>query len=685
MVGTTVSHYKILERLEGGGMGVVYKAEDLRLKRTVALKFLPPDLTRDSDAKERFIQEAQSASALQHANICVIHDVDVSDDDRLFIVMEYYEGETLKKRIERAGLTIVEALDIAVQGCRGLAKAHDNGIIHRDIKPANIMLTREGVVKIVDFGLAKLSGRSVLTRAGTTLGTVMYMSPEQARGESVDHRTDIWSLGVVLYQMLSGKPPFAGDFDQAIVYNILNEEPESPSAARPEIPDALTRIVRTAMAKKIEARYPTATDFLKDLESFQKQTQSAPLAPGMKTLHPLFSRRARYIAGSGVAAILVIGGILLFRPAADGRQVERVLADNRDNLAAGRLDHVFTGLTKARIDLENPDIGPLTRAVTGSVTLQYEPQSATVTLARVFSDSGLALGAPLAARHAPGRTFRLVAGEYLVSMAAAENSHLEFLIHVRPRDSLIVRHSLAGSADAAGDMVRIDPDEAQNGGQPSSFLMDRYEVTNRQFFEFVAGGGYTQPKFWTEPILIDSRQAALPAALQRFVDQTGVPGPRTWTQGKFPAGKDRYPVTDITWYEATAYARWAGKALPSRRQWWYAALAGGSSAYPWGDDVQNIQQRANFEFDAAQPVGSHLLGVSPFGCYDMAGNVKEWLSEQPDGTNRRVVVGGSWRDPSYMFEPGHAELFDPMYKSPYIGFRCIQPIDAATAKNRSIP
>jgi len=249
MVGTTVSHYKILEHLGGGGMGVVYKAEDTKLKRTVALKFLPPDLTRDPEAKERFVHEAQAASALQHNNICNVHDIDESPDGQLFIVMDLYEGETLKKKIERGPLPVDQVVDIALQVAQGLSRAHEVGIIHRDIKPANIMVTNRGEVKIVDFGLAKLSGRTLLTKTGSTMGTAAYMSPEQARSEAVDARTDIWSLGVVLYEMLTGRRPFESNYEQALVYSILNEEPKVIREIRPDVSETLEKITRRAMAK----------------------------------------------------------------------------------------------------------------------------------------------------------------------------------------------------------------------------------------------------------------------------------------------------------------------------------------------------------------------------------------------------------------------------------------------------
>jgi serine/threonine protein kinase/Flp pilus assembly protein TadD len=266
VIGKTISHYKILEKLGEGGMGVVYKAQDTKLKRTVALKFLPAELTGDPEAKERFIQEAQAASALNHTNICVIHEIDELEDQS-FIAMEYVEGETLKARIRKDPLNLGEAVGIATQVAGGLAKAHSKGIVHRDIKPANIMVTSDGTAKIVDFGLAILAGQVRLTRAGATSGTAAYMSPEQARGEQIDHRTDIWSLGVVLYEMVSGQLPFRGEYEPALIYSILNDTPRPMSALRGEVPPELERIVMTAMAKLPGERYRSAGEMRIALES----------------------------------------------------------------------------------------------------------------------------------------------------------------------------------------------------------------------------------------------------------------------------------------------------------------------------------------------------------------------------------------------------------------------------------
>jgi serine/threonine protein kinase/tetratricopeptide (TPR) repeat protein len=273
MIGKTISHYRIVEKLGEGGMGVVYKAEDITLGRAVALKFLPAELTRDAIAKERFIQEARAASALDHPNICNIHEVGQTDDGQTFIAMAYYEGEDLKSRIGRGPLKLDEALDIAIQSAQGLAKAHGQGIVHRDIKPANMLITTDGLVKIVDFGLAKLAGTKV-TRMGSTLGTARYMSPEQARGEDVDHRTDIWSLGVVLYEMATGKPPFPGEYEQATFFAIKSEEPEPVTALRSGVPMELERIIKKCLAKKPADRYQHADDLIVDLRECAKETVS---------------------------------------------------------------------------------------------------------------------------------------------------------------------------------------------------------------------------------------------------------------------------------------------------------------------------------------------------------------------------------------------------------------------------
>ena len=274
MIGKTISHYKILEKIGSGGMGIVYKAQDLKLDRFVALKFLPPHLTSSEDEKQRFIHEAKAASALQHNNICNIHEIDETEDGQLFICMDYYEGDTLDKKIKEKPLPIEEAIDISIQIAQGLAKAHEKDIVHRDIKPANIMLTSDGVVKILDFGLAKLSTQTKLTKESTTLGTVSYMSPEQAKGEEVDYRTDIWSLGVILYEMLTGQLPFKGEYESAVIYSILNDTQEPVTGLRSGVPMELERIINKCLQKNPEDRYQHVDELIVDLRSIKRESTS---------------------------------------------------------------------------------------------------------------------------------------------------------------------------------------------------------------------------------------------------------------------------------------------------------------------------------------------------------------------------------------------------------------------------
>ncbi|NND70621.1 MAG: protein kinase [Rhodothermales bacterium] len=268
MVGSTIAQYEILEQLGSGGMGVVYKARDTRLDRVVALKFLPPQLSQDQTTKERFTQEARAASSLDDPHICTIHDIAETDDGQLFIVMAYYDGNTLKYLVDERQIDTEEACSIARQMAKGLAAAHEAGIVHRDVKPANIMVTSRGLVKILDFGVAKLGESSDLTREGSTLGTAAYMSPEQAQGEPVDHRSDVWSVGVVLYELLAGSRPFGGGYDAAVAYSIVNEDPPDLETQRPGLPDGLADIVKKCLQKSSGDRMASASALADALAAF---------------------------------------------------------------------------------------------------------------------------------------------------------------------------------------------------------------------------------------------------------------------------------------------------------------------------------------------------------------------------------------------------------------------------------
>ena len=302
--------YKIIEELGRGGMGIVYKAENTKLQRIVALKFLPPQWTSDPEARERFIHEARAASALDHPNICTIYEIRETEDGRMFIAMGCYEGESLREGLRRGPMKAECALDIAAQVALGMEKAHGKGIIHRDIKPANILLTNDGVAKVVDFGLAKLAGQVKLTREGTTVGTIAYMSPEQAKGEPVDQRTDIWSLGIVLYEMVSGRLPFKGDYEQSLIHSILKTDPEPIGKIRTDLPKGLESIVFKALEKNPNARYQVMGELHEDLKAVAEGLKP-PRAKSGLFRGKIFGMRKTY-AYAGLACLAIFAAVILF-------------------------------------------------------------------------------------------------------------------------------------------------------------------------------------------------------------------------------------------------------------------------------------------------------------------------------------------------------------------------------------
>ncbi|MEE9166653.1 MAG: protein kinase [Candidatus Neomarinimicrobiota bacterium] len=315
MIGQTISHYKILEKLGEGGMGVVYKAEDLKLDRYVALKFLPAHLSSSDEDKQRFIHEAKAASALEHPNIMTIHEIDDAEGE-IFIAMEYVKGETLKDKLEKGPLKTKELLNIAIPVAEGLNAAHSKEIIHRDIKSENIMISTEGLVKIMDFGLAKRKGVTRVTKEGSTLGTLAYMSPEQAEGLKVDRRSDLFSFGVVMYEMATGQLPFKGEHDAAVLYAIVNEAPLLVSTLNPNIPEELDRIIHKALEKEAEDRYQHADDLSADLKKLKKDIETGKTA--ITAAHiPITkeSKRKPFYMYAGLAvlvALVILIGIYFF-------------------------------------------------------------------------------------------------------------------------------------------------------------------------------------------------------------------------------------------------------------------------------------------------------------------------------------------------------------------------------------
>jgi dienelactone hydrolase len=667
--------YRIVEEIGHGGMGIVYKAEDLKLKRFVALKFLPPHLVHEPELKERFLVEAQAAAALNHPNICTIHEVG-EDAEHPYIAMEFVEGETLRDRIMKGPLETEDALGIAIQIAAGLGEAHGKGIIHRDIKSANIMVTAKGQAKVMDFGLAKLRGGSSLTKTQTTIGTVAYMSPEQARGDDVDQRTDLWSLGVVLYEMLTGELPFRGDRDLSVIHMIIHEEPKPIKLRRPPVPQALQQVVARALKKKIESRYGSAEEMGKDLKAYEAALQAE--ASGVLNLRSALKRLRRPVVaiptvlGVGAIAVLAVWFFNFQAKVRWAREVAIPEAEKRLELNDCWRNLVPVYRLAEKIEAVVPKdsrLAGILAQCARRINITTEPPGARVFFKEYSSPESAwtFLGVtPIAKARLPVGIFRwkIEKAGYETVYAAASTWG-----DISAPGELIGHNDLARVLDKEGTlppgMVRVHGEETPSGRLPD-FFIDRCEVTNRQFKEFVAAGGYRDRKYWPQKFVEGGTELNWEEAVERFVDQTGLPGPSTWQAGDYPEGQADYPVSGVSWYEAAAYAEFAGKSLPTNDHW---GIARGEYTtliqVPQLGGFAILAPFSNFQGKGLVPVGS-LPGLTAYGALDMAGNVREWCWNEAE--HGRMIRGGAWGDNPYMFS-GLSQA-PAMERSPKDGFRC---------------
>ena len=678
MIGKTISHFKIIEKLGEGGMGVVYKAEDSKLERDVAIKFLPRHISANSEERERFKIEAKAAAALNHPNIAHIYAIEETDNE-MFIVMELIEGMELKEKIKTGPTNIEEATNIAVQIAQGLQAAHKKGIIHRDIKSSNIMITQDGKVKIMDFGLAKIKGGTELTKIGATVGTAAYMSPEQAKGEVFDQRTDIWSFGVVLYEMLTGKLPFKGEYEQSVIYSVLNDSPAPISTLSQNNPDGIENVIFKMLEKDPSRRYESIDDFLIDLNRLINDNTERTTITGNKELKftefikNIFVKDKKHKKFENARSLI---------------PKIKSLADNSNYLKAYEL-----AIQTEKFLSKESTLQELMPAISDNLTINSQPKGAGVYLKRFSSEKNKRGNDRQYAGVTPIVNLRIARGDYKIEIEKEGYTSVE-----RIASSSLNRAeaSLGVSTDIKIDINLLPVEENPEdmvfvpGGkykliswgaptdievQLDDYYIDKYAVSNEQYKFFVNDGGYLTDRYWKYPFVKDGKQLSWDEAMKQLVERAGLPGPRNWLNQDYPEGKGKHPVTNICWYEAAAYAEYKSKKLPTIYEWEKAARNGEFTHFvgmvmPWGlmHPKESGSKRANFNGRSTLEINSNEFGISPFGCYNMAGNVKEWcFNEMSEGY---VATSGSWEDPIYMW--GDFGEFDGFFESGSLGFRCVQ-------------
>ena len=632
MTDRVISHYRLEHEIGRGGMGVVYRGTDTRLERPVAIKVLPPDATADPDRHRRFVREAQAASALNHPNIVTIYEIG-EDAGTTFIAMELVEGTPLDRVLREGPLPVAIALDYATQAAGALEAAHTRGIVHRDIKPANIVITADGRVKVLDFGLAKLVDRSAgdatITGAGTLpgtiLGTLAYMSPEQAEGRPVDARSDLFSLGGVLYEMLAGRRPFASNSDAGLVTAILRDDPAPIQALRAEVPADVAAIVQRLLAKDAAARPADAAALRRDLTAAHARLTRPPDAA--------WRRPTVLLPVAAVLLVVVALGAWQLVKARRSAWAREVAVPEIE-----RLEKTARSLDAVRLarDAERHAPAEVARARDTWLRLDIttDPAGAAVSL-RNYLDIG---GSWEALGTTPLNSYPLPLGLYRLQIRKDGYEPLD-IAYMPGRPAVTL--TPAGSGEPG--MVRVAGGRVSFGiAKPVSlrdFWVDRFEVTNREFKRFVDAGGYRDPRYWTT-FQRNDREVAFADAMAEFRDPTGRPGPSTWELGSFPEGQDDFPVGGISWYEADAYARFAGKELLTLYHWYQASGV---------DEIFADMLRLS-HFDAKGPVSVGTReAIGPWGAHDMAGNVKEWARNEAGDTDLRYILGGGWNESAYRF------------------------------------
>jgi dienelactone hydrolase len=690
-IGQTLSHYQVLSRLGRGGMGEVFLARDTVLERNVAIKVLPRDMRSDHLARERFLREARAIATIDHPHICVVHETGEAEGTP-FIVMEYIDGASLRERLAAGPLPLGAALRLAAEIADALDAAHTRHIVHRDLKPANVMLTGMGHAKVTDFGLARrlmaqeqatteVETVTQLTRPGTTLGTLAYMSPEQLQGQPVDHRSDIFAFGTMFYEMLTGVHPFKRDEGMQTAAAILGEEPAPLTQHVPGAPKRLVALVSKMLVKAPARRIQTMREIHEELKGILLEVEPPPEMARLVNLRKLgrLLRRPR-LAIPTALVVLALAALWTWyvRHQGQERWARQVLLPQigrqiEENDAWRNLVPPYRLALQAEAILGNdPTLAGLLSKVSLKIDVLTEPAGTRVFMKEYETPDAewTYLGvSPLKQVRVPIGIFRwkLEKDGYETVQAAASTwgagGDPELLKSVGVEPANLVR-TLDRVGSAPPGMVRVSTTEIPAGRLPD-FFIGRYEVTNREYKAFVDAGGYRNREYWQHPFVKDGRRLTWDEAMRELVDASGRPGPTTWMAGDYPLGQAEYPVSGVSWYEAAAYAAYAGQSLPTQAHWDAAAgMFTPMVQVPQLGGFGVLAPFTNFGGQGPVAVGTKN-GITAYGAYDMAGNVREWCwNEMAQG---RVIRGGGWSDNSYEFTT--PRWAPPMDRSARNGFR----------------